>query len=60
MRTGRPREAQVAMSERELLTARTAIAVAVEQEEKVRGPLAKTRTTLMVLGTFFVLDWLRV
>ena len=46
-------EAQVARSERELLTARTAVAVAVEQEEKVRGPLAKTRTTLMVLGTFF-------
>ena len=53
-------EAQVARSERELLTARTAIAVAVEQKEKVSGPLAKTRTTLMVLGTFFVLDWLRM
>ena len=54
------REAQVAMSERELLTARTAIAVALEQEEKFRGPLAKTRTTLMVLVSFFVLNWLRM
>ena len=53
-------EAQVARSERELLTARTAVAVAVEQEEKVRGPLARTRTTLLVPGTFFMLDWLRM
>ena len=53
-------EAQVARSERELLTARTAVAVAVKQEEKVRGPLARTRTTLLVPGTFFVLDWLRM
>ena len=41
----------MARSERELLTARTAVAVAVEQEEKVRGPLARTRNTL---------DWLRM